>query len=251
MFDRFTDKAREVMSRARIHAQKFQHDFIGTEHILLGLLDQKNSRACAVIQGFGLQKNAIQKEVTKNIQIGPKLVELVGSGSLPFTPRTKKMLECTMDYANECGHNHIGTCHLLYGLIRENDGFAAQVLLDCGLHVKEVDRRVRELYEKFPYKESLKEDDINIDMPLEAVLEAVKDSPEEKKEDSPRLTFANLLIGQKFILYPSAQALNEAVLLMKVYGVHSQDEHIHNAISINYGEYTTIDPEIEVIRIKC
>ncbi len=246
MFDRFTDQARAVMTRARIHAQKFRHDFIGSEHVLLGLLD-RNSGALAMLESFGVQKHVIQKEVAKNIQIGP---ELVGFGSLPFTPRTKKVLECALDYANECGHNHIGTCHLLCGLIRENDGFAAQILMAFGLTVKEIDRRICELYEKHHIKDTRTEAYMHSITPEDAAAQMAKDSPEEKKEDSPRLTFANLLIGQKFILYPSAQAPNEAVLLMKVYGVHSQDEHIHNAISVNYGEYATIDPEIEVIRIK-
>lgn len=246
MFDRFNDLAQKAMTRARIHAQNLRHDFIGTEHILLGLLDQQNSKACYVIQSFGIKSDSVRKEVTKNILIGP---ELVGSGVFPFTPRTKKALDYAMGYANECGHEHIGTCHLLYGLIRENDGFAAQVLIECGLHLKEVDRRFRELYGKCPCEESLKKDDINIDMPLEAVLEAVKDSSEEKRRDSPKLTFADLLIGQKFILHPSEKALNKAVLLIKVYNFHVHGDVMRNAICVASGDYEIVHPTTTVIRI--
>ncbi len=240
MFDRFTDTAKTAMSRARLHAQNLRHDFIGTEHILLGLLDQKNSRACVILENFGVTNDRVRKEVTKNILIGP---ELVGSGVFPFTPRTKKVLDYTMDYANERGSIEISTCHLLYGLIRENDGFAAQVLIDCGLTVKEVDRRIRELFVENPLLD-LMENEMS-DSPL---ISDARCPPEEKEEVSRKLTFANLLIGQRFILHHSAKVpqdpvfyIHEPVLYIKVSKC--------NAISV-VTEIETIDSGEEVIQIK-
>src|SRR3989338_5940087 len=247
MFDRFTDKVMAVISRARMHEQNLRHDFIGTEHIFLGLLDQENSRACAVIQSFGLQKDAIRKEITKNIVIGPELTGF-GSGVLPFTPRTKKVLDFAREYANDCGHNHIGTCHLLYGLIRENDGVAAQILTDLGITAKEVDRRICELYEKDKIKGTCIESCEHSSTPEDAALQTAEDSPKGKKEDSRKLTFANLLIGQKFILHHSSKVSQDPVFY-----IHEPVFYIKvskcNAISV-VTEIETIDLGAEVIHIK-
>ncbi len=142
MFDRFTDRARKVMALARKEAQRFNHDFIGTEHILLGLIQEGSGVAANVLKNLGVEINKIRSEIEKNVQSGPSMVTM---GQLPFTPRAKKVLELSMEEANELGHNYIGTEHLLLGLLRENDGVAAQVLLDLGLKLEEVRSEVLEL----------------------------------------------------------------------------------------------------------
>src|SRR5262245_17438172 len=142
MFDRFTDRARKVMALARKEAQRFNHDFIGTEHILLGLIQEGSGVAANVLKNLGVEINKIRSEIEKNVQSGPSMVTM---GQLPFTPRAKKVLELSMEEANELGHNYIGTEHLLLGLLRENDGVAAQVLLDLGLKLEEVRNEVLEL----------------------------------------------------------------------------------------------------------
>src|SRR5258706_14562158 len=134
MFDRFTDRARRVMGLARQEAQRFNHDFIGTEHILLGLIQEGSGVAANVLKNLGVEINKIRSEIEKNVQSGPSMVTM---GQLPFTPRAKKVLELSMEEANELGHNYIGTEHLLLGLLRENDGGAAQVLLDLGIKLEE------------------------------------------------------------------------------------------------------------------
>ncbi|MEE8141729.1 MAG: ATP-dependent Clp protease ATP-binding subunit [Planctomycetota bacterium] len=142
MFDRFTDRARKVMALARKEAQRFNHDFIGTEHILLGLVQEGSGVAANVLKNIGVDGNKIRAEIEKHVQSGPSMVTM---GQLPFTPRAKKVLELSQEEANELGHNYIGTEHLLLGLIRENDGVAAQVLLDLGVKLEDVKNEVLEL----------------------------------------------------------------------------------------------------------
>ena len=142
MFDRFTDRARRVMALARKEAQRFNHDFIGTEHILLGLIQEGSGVAANVLKNLGVETEKIRREIEKNVQSGPSMVTM---GQLPFTPRAKKVLELSMEEAQELGHNYIGTEHLLLGLIRENDGVAAQVLLDLELKLEDVREAVLEL----------------------------------------------------------------------------------------------------------
>ena len=142
MFDRFTDRARKVMALARKEAQRFNHDFIGTEHILLGLIQEGSGVAANVLKNLGVEIEKIRREIEKNVQSGPSMVTM---GQLPFTPRAKKVLELSMEEANELGHNYIGTEHILLGLIRENDGVAAQVLLDLNLKLDDVRAEVLEL----------------------------------------------------------------------------------------------------------
>ncbi|MGE3163792.1 MAG: ATP-dependent Clp protease ATP-binding subunit [Planctomycetota bacterium] len=142
MFDRFTDRARKVMALARKEAQRFNHDFIGTEHILLGLVQEGSGVAANVLKNLEVDGNKIRGEIEKHVQSGPSMVTM---GQLPFTPRAKKVLELSQEEANELGHNYIGTEHLLLGLIRENDGVAAQVLMDLGIKLDDVKSEVLEL----------------------------------------------------------------------------------------------------------
>lgn len=142
MFDRFTDRARKVMALARKEAQRFNHDFIGTEHILLGLVQEGSGVAANVLKNLGVDGTKIRAEIEKHVQSGPSMVTM---GQLPFTPRAKKVLELSQEEANELGHNYIGTEHLLLGLIRENDGVAAQVLMDLQVKLEDVKSEVLEL----------------------------------------------------------------------------------------------------------
>ena len=130
------------MALARKEAQRFNHDFIGTEHILLGLIQEGSGVAAHVLKNLGVETEKIRREIEKNVQSGPSMVTM---GQLPFTPRAKKVLELSMEEAQELGHNYIGTEHLLLGLIRENDGVAAQVLLDLELKLEDVREAVLEL----------------------------------------------------------------------------------------------------------
>ncbi len=141
MFDRFTDRARKVMGLARQEAQRFNHEYIGTEHILLGLVKEGSGVAANVLKNMNVDLKKIRVEIEKIVKNGPSTVTM---GQLPFTPRAKKVLELSLEEASNLGHNYIGTEHLLLGLIRENDGIAAQVLMNLGIKLEDVREEVLE-----------------------------------------------------------------------------------------------------------
>ncbi|MFN7671692.1 MAG: ATP-dependent Clp protease ATP-binding subunit [Planctomycetota bacterium] len=141
MFDRFTDRAKKVMSFARQEAMKFNHEYIGTEHILLGLVQEGSGVAANVLKNMTVDLEKIRHEVEKIVKTGPSMVPM---GQLPFTPRAKKVLELSLEEASQLSHNYIGTEHLLLGLIRENEGIAAQVLTNLGVKLDEVREEVLE-----------------------------------------------------------------------------------------------------------
>jgi len=142
MFNRFTERARKVILLAKEEAKRFNHDYIGTEHILLGLVREGEGVAAAVLASFGLTSDKIRIEVEKLVQPGPSTVI---SGDLPFTPKAKKVMELATEEARALGHNYIGTEHLLLGLIREGEGVASQVLMNLGLELERVREEVMNL----------------------------------------------------------------------------------------------------------
>lgn len=142
MFNRFTERARKVILLAKEEAKRFNHDYIGTEHILLGLIREGEGVAAAVLENLGLDPEKIRLEVEKLVQPGPSTVI---SGDIPFTPKAKKVIELAMDEARNLGHNYIGTEHLLLGLIREGEGVASQVLLNLSLDLNKVRDEVMQL----------------------------------------------------------------------------------------------------------
>jgi len=135
MFDRFTDRARKVMGLARQEAQRFNHDYIGTEHILLGLIQEGSGVAADVLKSLDVDLKKIRQEVEKLVSHGTTMVTM---GQLPFTPRAKKVLELALEEASNLGHNYIGTEHLLLGLIGEQEGIAAEVLDNIGVDIETV-----------------------------------------------------------------------------------------------------------------
>ena len=142
MFNRFTERARKVIILAKEEAKRFNHDYIGTEHILLGLIREGEGVASAVLQNMGLSLDKIRLEIEKLVQPGPATVV---SGDIPFTPRAKRVIELSMEEARQLGHNYIGTEHLLLGLLREGEGVAAQALLGLGLDLNKVRSQILEL----------------------------------------------------------------------------------------------------------
>src|SRR5262245_53101499 len=142
MYERFTDRARKVMQLANQEAQRFNHEYIGTEHILLGLVKEGSGVAANVLKNLDVDLRKIRLEVEKIVQSGPDMVTM---GKLPQTPRTKKVIEYAIEEARELNHNYIGTEHLLLGLLREEEGVAAQVLMNLGLKVENVRQEVLHL----------------------------------------------------------------------------------------------------------
>jgi len=142
MFERFTDRARKVMALANQEAQRFNHEYIGTEHILLGLVKEGSGVGANVLKNLDVDLRKVRLGVEKLVKRGPDMVTM---GKLPQTPRAKKVIEYAIEEARSLNHNYVGTEHLLLGLLREQDGVAAQVLIDLGLRLEDVREEVLNL----------------------------------------------------------------------------------------------------------
>ena len=142
MFERFTDRARKVMALANQEAQRLNHEYIGTEHILLGLVKEGSGVGANVLKNLDIDLRKVRMEVEKLVKAGPEMVTM---GKLPQTPRAKKVIEYAIEEARNLNHNYVGTEHLLLGLLREHDGVAAQVLMNLGLKLEEVREEVLNL----------------------------------------------------------------------------------------------------------
>ena len=126
MFERFTERARQVVVLAQDEARALKHNYIGTEHILLGLLREEEGLAARVLESLDITVEEVRAQVARIVGQGDE----VTTGQIPFTPRAKKVLELALREALSLGHNYIGTEHILLGLVRENEGVAARILLD-------------------------------------------------------------------------------------------------------------------------
>ena len=142
MFERLTDRARKVMALANQEAQRFNHEYIGTEHILLGLVKEGSGVGANVLKHLEIDLRKVRLEVEKLVKSGPDMVTM---GKLPQTPRAKKVIEYAIEEARSLNHNYVGTEHLLLGLLREQDGVAAQVLMNLDLKLEDVREEVLNL----------------------------------------------------------------------------------------------------------
>src|SRR5215216_5869853 len=150
MFERFTDRARRVVVLAQEEARMLNHNYIGTEHILLGLIHEGEGVAAKALESLGISLKGVRQQVEEIIGQGQQ----APSGHIPFTPRAKKVLELSLREALQLGHNYIGTEHILLGLIREGEGVAAQVLQKLGADLNRVRQQVIQLLSGFLGKES-------------------------------------------------------------------------------------------------
>ena len=141
MFERFTDRARRVVVLAQEEARMLNHDYIGTEHVLLGLIHEGEGVAANALESLGISLEAVRQQVEEIIGQGQQ----APSGHIPFTPRAKKVFELSLREALQLGHNYIGTEHILLGLIREGEGVAAQVLVKLGADLNRVRQQVIQL----------------------------------------------------------------------------------------------------------
>ena len=141
MFERFTDRARKVMALASQEAIRFNHEYIGTEHILLGLVKEASGVGANVLMNLYVDLGKVRKEVEKIVKSGPTLAMT----QLPKTPRAKKVIEFAIEEARKLGHDYVGTEHLLLGLFCEHDGVAAQILMNLGLKLEDVHNEIMSL----------------------------------------------------------------------------------------------------------
>jgi len=148
VFERFTDRARSVLVLAQEEARLLNHSFIGTEHILLGLIHEGEGVGAKALKSLGISLEAVREHVEETIGIGGT----APSGSPPFTPRAKKVLELSLREALQLGHSYIGTEHLLLGLVHEGDGVAATVLVSLGADLGRVRQQVIQLMSGQPHE---------------------------------------------------------------------------------------------------
>ena len=151
MFERFTDRARRVVVLAQEEARMLNHNYIGTEHILLGLIHEGEGVAAKALESLGISLEGVRAQVEEIIGQGQQ----APSGHIPFTPRAKKVLELSLREALQLGHNYIGTEHILLGLIREGEGVAAQVLVKLGADLNRVRQQVIQLLSGYQGKEAV------------------------------------------------------------------------------------------------
>ena len=138
VFERFTERARQVVVLAQDEARALRHNYIGTEHLLLGLLREQEGIATRVLGALGIELEAVRAQVREIVGEGDEFV----SGQVPFTPRAKKVLELALREAMSLGHGYIGTEHVLLGLARENSGVASRILLDAGVDADRIRNEV-------------------------------------------------------------------------------------------------------------
>ena len=149
MFERFTDRARRVLVLAQEEARQLNHSFIGTEHLLLGLIHEREGLAARALMALDLSLEAVREKVDETI--GP--AGAAPTGSPPFTPRAKKVLEFSLREALQLGHNYISTEHMLLGIVREGEGVAAQVLMSLGADLTRVRQQVIQLLSGYEGRE--------------------------------------------------------------------------------------------------
>src|SRR6266516_2013648 len=148
VFERFTDRARRVIPLAQEEAQRLNHDYVGTEHLLLGLLSEGEGVAAKALASLSISLEAVRQQVEEIIGQG----QAAPTGHIPFTPRAKKVLELSLREALQLGHNYIGTEHILLGLIREGEGVSAQVLQKLGADLNRVRQQVIQLLQGYAEK---------------------------------------------------------------------------------------------------
>ena len=145
MYERFTDRARKVMQLANQEAQRLRHEYVGTEHVLLGLIKEGNGVAANVLKNLDIDLNKVRREVERIVQHGPPGESSVDWGRLPRTPRTQKVIDYSVEESRRLKHNYVGTEHLLLGLLRDQEGVAAQILMNLGLKLEGVREEVLNL----------------------------------------------------------------------------------------------------------
>src|ERR1700730_13860067 len=162
MFERFTERARRVVVLAQEEARMLNHNYIGTEHILLGLIREGQGVAGRALESLGISLEAVRQQVEQIIGRGQQ----APSGHIPFTPRAKKVLELSLREAQQLGHNYIGTEHILLGLLREGSGVAAQVLVKLGADLNRARQQVVRLLHGHQGEDVTGEDVTGEDSPL-------------------------------------------------------------------------------------
>jgi hypothetical protein len=205
MFERFSDRARNVMALANQEAQRFQHEYIGTEHLLLGLVKEGRGVGASVLKQLDVDLRRIRLEVEKLIRSGP---EEGATAKLPQTPRVKKVIEYAIEEARMLGHSYVGTEHLLLGLLREQDGVAGQVLKNLGLKLESVRNEIKGLLGEGRDTQVLTDVTVDVRTARERIkgIVGTGDETEDEPSDSPRTSYeVASALAERFRDHPLVQ----------------------------------------------
>jgi ATP-dependent Clp protease ATP-binding subunit ClpA len=181
MFERFTERARQVIVLAQDEARALKHNYIGTEHLLLGLLREEEGVGCRVLESLDLTVGEVRGRIAKVVGEG----ENVETGQIPFTPRSKKVLDMSLREALSLGHNYVGTEHILLALVRENEGVAARILND---------------FDVAPQK--IRDETVRMLGPVSGLMPPSMRAPEKPADHKP-----GLALGQLIELVEAAQGI--------------------------------------------
>ncbi len=198
-YSRFTDRSRKVMQLANQEAQRFNHEYIGTEHILLGLVKEGSGVAANVLKNLDIDLNRIRHETEKIVQHGPGAEQVV-PGRLPQTPRARKVIDYSLEEARNLNHDYVGTEHLLLGLLREQEGVAAQVLMNLGLKLEDLRNEILNL--------------LGHNKPADNTAQASamgtsRTEPDEKTVSGPNVAPESLTVHQLELVHERIRVLNE------------------------------------------
>ena len=191
MFERFTDRARRVVTLAQEEAKELNHGYIGTEHILLGMIQEGEGVAAKALESLGISLEAVREQVEEIIGRGSQQP----TGHIPFTPRAKKVLDLSLREAKQLRHNYIGTEHILLGLIREGEGVAAQVLVKLGADLNRVRQQVIQLLTGYKGKDEVRFAEVPIRrlaVNIDRFQSSVELSVEEENGEPRQLTSASV-----------------------------------------------------------
>jgi ATP-dependent Clp protease ATP-binding subunit ClpA len=195
MFERFTDRARHVVVYAQEEARMLNHNYIGTEHILLGLIHEGEGVAARTLEAMSISLDSARQRVEEIIGEGPS----TPTGHIPFTPRAKKVLELSLREALQLGHAYIGTEHILLGLIREGEGVGAQVLQELGADLNRVRQTVIQLLSGYTAGKAAAGGEVSVGetayRPVEPLPESEWES-EWKPEDAPRCSNCHAALSE-------------------------------------------------------
>lgn len=205
MFDRLTDRARKVMGLARQEAARLGHAYIGTEHILLGLVQEGTGVAASVLENLGVDPETIRHEVESLLTIG---TATASTGQIPFTPRGKRVLDLFLDEATDHDHTYIGTEHILIGLFREDEGIAAQAFRKLKVDVDAVRHGVLQILSVAP-RDHHSDDDLGSPEPVitREAWRACRRAYEMASERERRVGPLDLLFGLLDLRHPEIEAL--------------------------------------------
>ena len=251
MFERFTDRARRVVVLAQQEARRLDHNYIGTEHILLGLIHEGEGVAAKALDSLGISLDAVRQQVEEIIGRGQQ----APSGHIPFTPRAKKVLELSLRESLQLGHDYIGTEHILLGLVREGGGVAAQILVKLGADLNRVRQQVIQLLhgrqEKEPVSPRSTAGELRLLPAVKARLEAVEQRLTAVEQRIGTGPDTSDLDGQIEVVRTEKEAAADAQDYEQAASLRNREKELLASKAARQEQWTSGHPALPVLAERC